>query len=121
MRERASAQNQATFECPFCRVPVNVEDDQLTPRFRYAENLADIMLTGGKKKMNQRPAIASAGSPKPVLLKQVDMAQAPIITFLQFGKGTTLYTSAGAVSLEFDNRGIYIMELGIDDLRHFGA
>ena len=121
MRERASAQNQATFECPFCRVPVNVEDDQLTPRFRYAENLAVIMLTDGKKKMNQRPASASAGSPKPVLLKQVDMAQAPIITFMPFGKGITLYTSAGAVSLEFDNPGIYIMELGIDELRHFGA
>ena len=54
------------------------------------------------------------------MLKELDITNAQIISFMQFGDGTDLYTSAGALSQEFGNPGIYMMELGSDKVRHFG-
>ena len=121
MRERASANDETTIECPFCRVPFSVNDEQSTPRFRYAECLADKVLTDGKKKRNKKPAANSTGIHKPLLMKEFDITNAQIIRFIQFGDSTDLYTSAGAVSLDFSNGGMYMMELGSGRVRQFGA
>ena len=121
MRERASANDETAIECPFCRVPFSVNDEQSTPRFRYAKCLADKVLTDGIKKKNQRPAAKSTGIHKPVLMKEFDISKAQIIRFMQFGDSTDLYTSAGAVSLDFSNGGMYMMELGSGRVRQFGA
>ena len=53
----------------------------------------------------------------------IDVTNAPIIAFMEFGDGTDLYTTAGGLSLEFGNPGIYMMELGkaTGIVKHFGA
>ena len=42
---------------------------------------------------------------------------------MEFGDGTDLYTTAGGLSLEFGNPGIYMTELGkvTGSVKHFGA
>ena len=47
MRERAAESNQRKIECPFCRVSFSADDEQSTPRFRYAECLADKLVIVG--------------------------------------------------------------------------
>ena len=121
MRERASANNETTIECPFCRLTYSANDEHLIPRFRYAACLADKLLTEGKTKKSKKPVAATNDIHRPVLLKELDITNAQIISFMQFGDGTDLYTSAGALSQEFGNPGIYMMELGSDKVRHFGV
>ena len=119
MRERASANNETTIECPFCRLTYSASDEHLIPRFRYAACLANKLLLEGKNKKSKKPVAATKDIHKPVLLKELDITNAQIIRFMQFGDGTDLYTSAGALSQEFP--GIYMMELGSDKVRHFGV
>ena len=122
MRERAAESNQRKIECPFCRVPFSADDEQSTPRFRYADCLADKVLTDGKKKRNSSPKLVKipGGISKPVLLNEFDITGAQIIEFMQFGGGAVLYTTAGALSREFGNLGIYMIDFGQESVTRFG-
>ena len=123
MRERAAESNQRKIECPFCRVPFSADHEQSTPRFRYAECLADKLGIDGREKKGKKLVTESKNVPKPVLLMEIDVTDAPIIAFMEFGDGTDLYTTAGGLSLEFGNPGIYMTELGkvTGSVKHFGA
>ena len=68
MRERAAESNQNTIECPVCRVCFSADDEQSTPRFRYAECLADKLVIDGRKIKGKKPVTESKNVPKPVLL-----------------------------------------------------
>lgn len=107
MQRRAEADNQHNIECPFCRVPFVREDTQSIAHFRYAESLAEKVLTNGFKPNKNRPAKPRTSPLVVVSLREFDMSQHQVISFMQIGLFGTVYTSAGALSHDFSNTGVY--------------
>ena len=121
MRKQKEAENKAFIDCPCCREEHSVTDEDSTPSFRYAERLAEKVLSRSQKRRG-RSINASKSKPKsgPVLLKTLNASRQQIVRFMQFGFGSNLYTSAGALSSDFGNTGLYLIKFGDNEVKRFG-
>ena len=121
MGEREQANDKKFIECPLCREQYSLTDETSTPPFRYAESLANKVLDKGRKKkaLNQTSTVLYPGS-KPVFLKTQDVSRQQIIQFMELGQGCNLFTSAGVLSADFGNTGLYLVNLLSNEVVHFG-